>query len=198
MHTYTQEGSYTVGLTAVDTTGDLVRASTNVVVRAAPNPAFSVAPRKVATGVRVRFRSTSSDPDSGVRIVSTRFTFGDGRAAAGAKAAHVYSRPGTYTVTLAVVNSLGLISTTTHRIKIVRAKITKVRFDSTDSELAVTVNAPGRLIGVGLTKKAKEAGTYKLTLTGGQLATLAGSGQVHITIKFKPAAGKMVTKTVTI
>jgi len=197
-HTYTHAGRYTVTLATVDAFGNLQQASTQVTIGSPPTPAFSISPGSAATGVPVRFTSISTDPDAGVTIASTAFAFGDGGSATSASASHVYSKPGTYTVTMAIVNSLGLMSTTRRTVKIVRAKIVKVKFTSKKEQLAVTVNAPGELSGVGKSKKAKGPGTYTLKLSGAQEAQLASTGQLKLKIKFKPAAGKTFTKALRI
>jgi PKD repeat protein len=193
-HTYSHAGFFTAKLSAVDPMGNITQASSNqLTIGSPPNAAFSLSRSKVATGVPVRFNASgSSDPDTGISLTQFAFAFGDGRSATGATATHTYSKAGTRKVTLALTNSLNLQSLVTHTITIVPATIKRIKLGkvtSTSAIIIVTINAPGKLIGIGKTKRAKKPGTYKLTFkrTGARVVTLK--------LKFAPAAGKPVTKT---
>ncbi len=56
-------------------------------------------------------------------IVAYRWDFGDGRTASGATIQRSYPKPGTYTVTLTVVDSAGLSDSTSSQIRIVAAPV---------------------------------------------------------------------------
>jgi uncharacterized repeat protein (TIGR01451 family) len=107
-HVYTQDGSYTVVLTATDTCGysDAVSATIDV---AAPSIvagfSFSPDPAQVMVEWPVVFTDTSTT--DGPAIVAWHWDFGDGESATGAAVSHAYLEPGTYTVTLTVTDALG-------------------------------------------------------------------------------------------
>ena len=71
-----------------------------------PLPVILSSPQSPLENEDVFFNgSTSSDGDG--RIVSYSWDFGDGNTAVGERATHRYAQPGTYTVTLTVVDDLG-------------------------------------------------------------------------------------------
>ena len=191
-HTYVHAGIDTVTLTAVDPLGNVATSSRPITVGSPPNPAFSIAPSSAATGVPVKFNSSSSDPDSGITLSSFAFAFGDGGTAASSTATHVFSRPGTYSVTLTVTNSLTLQSIVSHTITIAKATINKIKLGKVTSNSAiiiVKVNAPGKLVGIGKTTKVSKPGTYKL-----KLSLSPGTLTIKLKLKFVPTVGGAVTK----
>jgi PKD repeat protein len=197
-HAYSHAGVYTAKVTVVDPMGNLATGtSAQFIVGSPPNASFTISPSSAANGVNVRFNgSGSSDSDSGVTLSSFTYNFGDGSTGSGANATHTYAAPGTYNVVLAVVNSLGLISITSHSVTVVKAKVTHVKVAHKTSQSAVivaTVNAPGKLSGVGKSKRVSGPGTYKLKfrLSKAELRKLAGVGHLTVTLKLKftPAAG---------
>jgi PKD repeat protein len=203
IHTYAHAGVQTVTLTAVDPLGNIATSSRQITVGSPPNAAFSMSPSHAATGVPVKFMSASSDPDSGIAINSLAFAFGDGVSATGSTATHAFTRPGTYTVTLAATNSLNLQAMVSHTITVTPAKINGVKVKNKTSKgaiIVVTVNAPGKLSGIGKRKGVSGAGTYKLqlTLSKAQQHTLASAGRltVSLKLKFTPAAGAAVTQKI--
>lgn len=196
-HAYSHPGLYTAKITAVDPMGNIAKGSSSqITIGSPPTAAFSYSSSTVATGVPVSFTSNSTDPDSGITITSNAFAFGDGGSAASAAATHTFSKPGSYAVTLAVTNSLNLQSVVSHTIRVLPAKITKVKIkdkSSAGATVVVTVNAPGKLEGVGKTKRVSKPGTFKLSFKRTNAALV-----VRLTLKFVPASGKTVTHKVTI
>jgi len=77
------------------------------------NPPFGTAPLQVTA-------DASSSTGNGNPIVGYTFDFGDGSSAVGPQASptamHTYTTPGTYTVSVTVVDSAGLSSTATARV----------------------------------------------------------------------------------
>jgi len=206
-HTYSHAGRFSAAFTVVDSVGNIAKSSTaQFTVGSPPHAAFSASPSRVGTGARIKFNGTgSTDPDAGIGLTAFAFDFGDGGTGLGPTLFHAYSHSGAYKVTMAVVNSLGQISTTSHTITIVKAAIGRVKIkhkNGKGAELDVTVNAPGRLSGVGKSKNASGPGTFKLKFkfSKAQQQRLASSGHltVHLKIKFKPAIGQRVTRKVTI
>ncbi len=60
--------------------------------------------------------TTSSDPDNNIQVY--RWSFGDGGSATGSVVTHTYSKPGTFTVSLAVEDSEGASSSATQTVVI--------------------------------------------------------------------------------
>jgi PKD repeat protein len=204
-HTYSHAGVYTAKITIVDQMGNVATGtSAQFIVGSPPNASFTISPASAPNGVSVSFDgSGSTDPDSGVTLTTFTYNFGDGSTGSGPNPTHTYSNPGTYTVTLAVVNSLGLMSITSHSITVTQAKITKVKIKhktATGATIVVTVNAPGKLSGVGKTKSVSGPGSYQLKfkLSKTQLHKLASAGHLNVTLKlsFKPSAGSAFTQKI--
>jgi PKD repeat protein len=206
-HAYSRAGFYRAAITTVDKVGNISTGTSNqFTVGSPPSASFSISRSSAPNGATVTFSSSSTDPDAGVTIASTAFSFGDGSAATSPSASHVYSKPGTYSVTMQVTNSLGLQSITTHTITIFRAQITGVKIKHKTRKgatVVVTVNAPGTLSGVPKSKKTvNSSGTFNLNLklTSAQQSKLASTGHLTVTlnVKFTPRAGAAFVKKVTI
>jgi PKD repeat protein len=73
----------------------------------APTVSLS-APASAAVGDSVPVTGSATDPFPGGTVSGYSWTFGDGATAVGASSEHVYSSPGTYTVTLTVTDSYGV------------------------------------------------------------------------------------------
>jgi PKD repeat protein len=87
-----------------------------------PNPQATVSgPRTVVTGTEAHFRADASE--RGGAISAYYWTFGDGRAtnATGAEVTHVFSKPGTYTITATATSSFGTITTVHRNVTVVAA-----------------------------------------------------------------------------
>jgi PKD repeat protein len=204
-HAYAHAGLYTAKLTTVDPRGNIASSTAQFTIGSPPTAAFSFSPSHAATGVPIIFTSTSTDRDAGITISSTAFSFGDGGNATSSTATHTFSRPGNYTVTEAVTSSLNLQSMVSHTITIVAAKIKKIKvthITNTGATINVTINAPGKVSADHKTGRRSTPGTVKLKikLTVGQEIALAAAGHLtlKIKVKFVPAAGKTVSKTITI
>jgi gliding motility-associated-like protein len=105
-HVYGQAGTYTVTLTAQDGAGGCVSTATLQVVIQAFNNAFQMNDSYVSSGscppVTVQFTNTSYN------YTSLLWNFGDGQTAANVvNPSHVYAKPGTFYVSLTVVNGAG-------------------------------------------------------------------------------------------
>jgi PKD repeat protein len=152
----------------------------------------------------LRFDATASnDPDGS--IVAYAWNFGDGTVGTGASASHAFARPGTYTVTLGVADSAGLTASTFWRITVVKANLTRLAVRNktkNGATILVTLNAPGKLFGVGKAVRVTQAGISKLNLklTGAQHGTLVNGGRlaIHLTIRFAPSVGRASTHKLTI
>ena len=108
LHRYATHGTYTVTLTVTDASDNPCNsaATTRAIAVNAPPVANAGGGRKVAPGETVIF---DAGPETGVDGDRHAFawTFGDGAAASGARAAHAYDAPGTYAATLTVDDGRG-------------------------------------------------------------------------------------------
>lgn len=103
-HLYLQPGTYTVTLTASNPIGsDLLTRSEYVVVHKAPRAAFASDVQVGTVPLAVTFTNNSTDADSFV------WNYGDGTTSTTTAISHthVYTIPGSYTVSLAAFNPYG-------------------------------------------------------------------------------------------
>jgi PKD repeat protein len=129
-HTYTTQNTYTAILGATDINGQSGQASATVTVappavsgQQLSGVAFVNPPASGTSGQPVSFTvGTATTPNSGASISSYSINFGDNTAAVtatpGQALTHIYSAPGTYTVTLTVTDSTGVSTSTTSQIVI--------------------------------------------------------------------------------
>ncbi len=119
--TYTTAGTYTVTLTVTDTSGKKATDTLKVVVSAPVDKApvaNAGADKTVTRGTAVSFTGSLSTDDKG--IVSYRWDFdasnGITNEATGMRATKTYTKAGTYTVTLTVIDTIGQRSTDTLKV----------------------------------------------------------------------------------
>ncbi|HEX7331590.1 MAG TPA: PKD domain-containing protein [Pyrinomonadaceae bacterium] len=107
-HTYAVEGTYTVTLRAIDRDSEGAETTMTVTV-AGPGKepqAKAVGPHQGVAGEALFFDGrASSDPDG--RIVRHHWDFGDDKGHTASTAWHTFAAPGTYKVTLVVVDNDG-------------------------------------------------------------------------------------------
>ncbi|HEX6882777.1 MAG TPA: PKD domain-containing protein [Planctomycetota bacterium] len=96
-HTYTAAGTYAVTLTVSGPNGSdgETKVGYVTVTQAAPVAGFTGTPTSGVAPLAVQFTDASSGP-----LTSWSWDFGDGTGSGAASPAHVYTTPGTYTVTL--------------------------------------------------------------------------------------------------
>ena len=117
-HLYSVPGSYAVTLTVTDDGGGTATATASIQVAAPPPPnqpptaSLSAAPLSGDAPLTVSFDG-SALTDADGSIVSHAWDFGDGQAASGPTASHLYSVPGSYAVTLTVTDDGGGTATAT-------------------------------------------------------------------------------------
>lgn len=109
-HTYSQAGSYTITLTVVDSTGRTGTATQQVQVGAGqlPTANFNFSPTTPRVSDTVNFDATVSSAPPGRTIVRHEWNWGDGSAVLVGnepRPSHRYGQPGTYVVTLTVIDS---------------------------------------------------------------------------------------------
>jgi PKD repeat protein len=113
VHTYPVEGTYPVRLEVTDNCGGVSTCQTDVHVSTNLPPICNAGgPYSGEAGSPIAMSGAgSSDPDG--MIVVYRWSFGDGQTAFGVIQHHSYTLPGTYTVTLTVVDNEAASSTCT-------------------------------------------------------------------------------------
>jgi PKD repeat protein len=117
-HAYSAPGSYVVTLVVTNNFGQTATSSTVVTVDAPPTASFTIVPNPATVGTPVGFNASGSTAPPGVSAGYT-WAFGDGGTASGPVVSHSYTSPGTYAVTLIVVDSDGQSATTIERVTIV-------------------------------------------------------------------------------
>jgi hypothetical protein len=203
-HTYGAAGTYFVTLMFVDSDGNVSLATQQITVGASPRVSFSSSPRHPVQGMPVSFSGTTSDANTGV-VFLVGFLFGDRSAALGTSTTHVFTHPGTYTVTMAFVDTGSHYAFAAHTVTVAKAAVTKVAVKHKTTEGAkvlVTVNARGSVSAAGKSKTTNRAGTVtlKIKLTNKQRQKLARDHKLTLKFKvtFKPKVGSSVTQTVTV
>ena len=107
-HAYTSSGTYTATLTVQGANGSSDQSSVNIAVAASPPPTYTPPTAKItldhSTGVApftVNFNGSNSNTAQ-PPIKSYVWNFGDGKSGSGVSIAHLYTKAGTYAVSLTV------------------------------------------------------------------------------------------------
>lgn len=120
-HEYDAAGSYGVRLTVTDSQGISATSAMQVVEVGASTPPTAVivfSPTEPAPNQSVFFNGTTSTAASGRRIVSYRWSFGDGGTGSGSSVSHKYTAIGTYVVVLTVRDDAGQTATATTSVTV--------------------------------------------------------------------------------
>ncbi|HYU56141.1 MAG TPA: PKD domain-containing protein [Candidatus Dormibacteraeota bacterium] len=107
-HVYQTAGVYTVVLTVTDAAGQVASATNTVTVTLPLSASFTYSPSNPAPLTNIQFTATAT---GGTAPYNYSWDFGDGTTGTGAAATHSYLLPGTYTVSLTVVDANGLTTT---------------------------------------------------------------------------------------
>lgn len=109
VHQYSQSGTYVARLSIQDDSGlDNNSATSKRIITVNEPPIADAGPDQLVTASQVVFDATGSSDSDGV-IISYLWDFGDGDTGSGARIAHAYRNPGTYTVDLKVIDGSGTI-----------------------------------------------------------------------------------------
>ena len=109
-------GTWNVTLTVTDSLSGLSGSVSHLVTIADEAPSAAFSPPAGRVGQVLAFSGSGSDPDGS--IVADSWSFGDGTTASGASPTHTYASPGTYSVTLTVVDASGQIASVSHAVVI--------------------------------------------------------------------------------
>jgi len=117
IHRYKRPGTYKVKLTVTDDDGVEGTATKAVFIESHPPVVRLSGPSQGRVGEELTFSAEGShDPDG--EIVEYRWDFGDGATATGRTASHRFEGPGTYTVTLTVVDDYGVEASKTTDVQV--------------------------------------------------------------------------------
>jgi PKD repeat protein len=108
-HQYSFGGSYSVSLTVTDDRGQTNAKSQNVSVAdgGLPTPDFDFSPAAPSVDEKVYFNAGKSSAVTGRTIVRYDWDYGNGRQDTGLLAWEIFTRAGTYTVSLTVTDDAG-------------------------------------------------------------------------------------------
>ncbi len=139
-HRYTDNGTYTVTLTATDNDGRSNSHSRAIsVANVPPTASFTYEPDDPSTGTYISFRDTSSDPDG--TIVNATWHYGDGTTEQdGDLLNHKYDSAGTYQVKLVVRDNDGATANVTRTIEV------EEEDEATGFEFVILIAAIGSLL----------------------------------------------------
>jgi PKD repeat protein len=196
-HAYAAGGTYTVTLFVTDANGLSAAVDKAVAVEAPVQPSAALS---VTCADLTCVFADASTAGSGA-ITSTAWNFGDGHVRSEASGTHVYAAAGTYTITLTIVDSLGLTSSASHAVTVEPPNTAPAAaFVSACTDLVCTfsdtsVDADGRVVssvwtidgvaaaGTTVSRAFAAPGTYpvSLTVTDEDGATSTAAGTVDVT-----------------
>jgi PKD repeat protein len=160
-HTFTTSGTFDVTLTVTDNGGDSSTVTHQVSVAATNQPPVATFTSSCAALVCSFDGTASSDADGTVDAYS--WTFGDGTTSEEVSPEHTFGAPGSYSVTLHVIDNSGAVDTFTQQVT-VSATAANIAFVGADS-------ASANLRGVGVTVPAAVQDGDGLVLTATSAST---------------------------
>ena len=196
MHIYTKPGTYTVALELLDANGIVVATETKsnlITVEAVPEALFTATPQYGKAPLTVSFTDQSTGSFTG-----WKWNFGDGDKATERNPVHIYKEPGTYSVTLEIVNA--------NRITV--AEITKDNFITVEAAPKAQFAAMPRVglppLTVSFTDQSTGSFTgWKWNFGDGDVATeqnpvhiYTKPGTYTVTLELVDANGIVVTKEI--
>ena len=120
-HRYSATGPFVVKLTVTDSNGlsDISDPQTITIGAGEPPTAtFVYSPTAPAANESVFFNATQSTAGEGHRIVSYRWSWGDGKTGSGSTTSHKFEKAGTYVVVLTVTDDVGQVERTSQEVTI--------------------------------------------------------------------------------
>jgi PKD repeat protein len=202
-HTYASPGSYLVILTVTDSLGETGTTSTVVTVDGPPTPAFTITPNPVSAGDSVSFNATGSSHPPGVSA-GYSWAFGDGGTASGPVVRHTYASPGSYGVTLIVVDGDGqsamIIEHVTVRAPPLRGHLSILRGQRVGAirrhgvVLALSINLGGKVtfhIGARINRGASGGRQRGVTLLRARTVRVT-PGRHRLALRLNPGAVRVL------
>ncbi len=185
-HTYSAPGNYSVTLTVSDGTNS-ANITHTVSVHGAPAAAFSAAPAHPTAGSATSFNGGASSESNGT-IASYGWTFGDGASGTGVAPSHVYSKAGSYSVSLTVTDGFGGTASTSKTVVVSGVPTAKLTVQTAHPVVGGTT----AFSGASSTDIGSTITSYKWTFGDGS----SGSG-ASVSHKYTKAGKFNVTLTVT-
>ena len=153
---FPRSGNYTAMLTVTDDNGNTASASISVQIRNRAPKATISAPCSIQAGKLAQFNASGSNDTDGT-IVSFSWNFGDNFTSSEKVATHTYINPGTYKVTLTVMDNEKSLGTATWNITVLKKPSVPVKNTTADSGIwvfglcvavllvfVIYISAPGR------------------------------------------------------
>ena len=199
-HTYAATGTYTVTLTVTDGAGQSASTSQTVTVAPPPDmPPFANFGWGCA-GLTCSFTSAGSSDDVG--IASRSWTFGDGSTAGNVIApAKTFATPGTYTVTLTVIDTKGQSASSSQRVAVTDAPPI-ARFTSSCVRAVCTFDGRSSTDELGVTSYSWELGAVSGKPATGSVVSIdykrSGTFTVRLTVRDPAGQANSVTQTITV
>lgn len=164
-HTYSDDGTYSVTVTATDNRGVSSTTSRSVSVARPANVAPVAALSVDCWGLECEVDSSAST-DSDGSIVSYDWDFGDSATGSGQTTSHAYTTEGSYSVSVTVTDDRGGVDTATE-VVVVNAIPTSITFRAADS----ADGGSGSLSSVSLPATVQEGDLMMLFVSNGTSRT---------------------------
>jgi PKD repeat protein len=121
-HTYTKPGAYTISMIVVDNTGQQAYRTESITVGQAAAVRFAASKSLVVHRAASFSIRGTTDANTGAKITKVTWKWGDGHATSTSSTIptlkHTYSTAGTKTITIVVVDSTGVRTTVTKKVKV--------------------------------------------------------------------------------
>lgn len=197
-HAYTSPGRYSLVLLADDGLGraNSRQQATRIVHVNQPPHAAAGPDRMVCPGDAVSFDAAASHDADGT-VTAWRWDFGDGGAAEGASVSHVFDEPGTYPVTLTVIDDAGSSCSATTDTLTVTVNATPIADAGADREVWIGgANDAILLDGAASADPDGQAlsHTWQIGETAGEIGervrhTLTAAGEIPVTLTVADTSG---------
>jgi gliding motility-associated-like protein len=162
--TYTTPGTYTVKLTASNSSGSNTKTVTNyITVIASPTVAFTASDTTAQCPPFTESFTNSSTAGTGT--ASYNWDFGDGYGSTGTNPSHSYTTQGTYNVTLVVTNSSGCTKT------LVKSSYIQMNSKPTANFSATTTSGCSTPLSINFTNSTTGGSTYLWYFGDGSTST---------------------------
>ncbi len=135
-YTFPSYGEYTVSLTLTDNLGAEFTKTIVVKVLSPPIISYNISPSQIIAGSPAIFNASESfDPDGEIAYIT--WCFGDGTCLNGSVVEHTYSSPGTYNVSLRIIDTDGLTNETSFEITVYSKPVITI---TVDAEATIFIN----------------------------------------------------------